>query len=425
MSSSKKDVNWAKYWKGKSTVSSTVKKTSPYYDNQQTRGQGIGYLATGQEVTYIDSLSQNMSSNFYRVAIQLGQYDASKPVYYTHIDNLNKPIVKSAYEGFFKPQRFGITNQEYMLNDYIESLRQSIRTRADITGELEDYLLSLVEYAVNNASIGFFESSDLLKLPLNNIRNDFGECLGPIYSIKRGLTQYSSLGVNSSTAKIFIPSRSNEPLLDYYILTPNRSIKISAKSSGVSSNTLKVSSIIPLVEQNLSLSTQLSNSKEYNLMKIINNYTMLQGPIQCAAYLGFISDIAANSVSNLRGSNYIPNPSLFANLIQSDPRLLPILRAVKNNFSRVKITVSQISYACDRMVVAYSKQPIHSSKFSDIVKRALSDEMFFVHLSLSSGIPSFTVRRAQGVAGQANIANLYFRSKNGYDFQKDKLGFSV
>ena len=425
MSSSKKDVNWTKYWKGRSTISSTVKKTSPYYDNQQTRGQGIGYLSAGQEVTYIDSLSQNMSSNFYRVAIQLGQYDESKPVYYMHIDNLNKPIVKSVYEGFFKPQRFGVDNQEYTLDGYIESLRQSILTRPDITGELEDYLLSLVQYAVTNSSIGSFESSDLLKLPLNNIRNDFGECLGPIYAIKRGLTQYSSLGVNSSTAKIFIPSRSNEPLLDYYIITPTKSIKISAKSSGVSSNTLKVSSIIPLVEQNSSLSSQLSNSKEYNLMKIINNYSMLQGPIQSAAYLGFISDSASNSVSNLQGSNYIPNPSLFANLIQSDPRLLPILRSNKNDFSRIKITVSQISYACDRMVVAYSKQPTHSSKFSDIVKKALSDEMFFIHLSLSSGIPSFSVRRAQGVAGQVNIANLHLRSKNGYDYQKDKLGFRV
>jgi hypothetical protein len=51
--------------------------------------------------------------------------------------------------------------------------------------------------------------------------------------------------------------------------------------------------------------------------------------------------------------------------------------------------------------------------------------MFFVHLSLNNITPSFTLRRAQGVEGQATISNLQFRTKNGYDFKKDKLGFKL
>lgn len=425
MPTSKKDVNWNKHWKGNPTITTTVKKSSPYFDNPSSRGQRTGLLNQGQSVTYIDSLSQNMDKpgNFYRVAIQIAStYNPSAPVFYTHIDNLTKPVTQSIYEGFFKPQRFDLANQEYSVGDYVTALNAAINNRTDIRGELKDYLLALVKYADTNTSIGDFNSTDLLQLPLNKIRNDFGECLGPIYAIKRGLT---SIGVNSATAKILIPSRSNEPLVDYYIVTPSKTIKVSAKSSGPNPNTLKVSSLIPLVEQNISLRTSLSLSQEYNVMKIINSYSMLQGPIQAASYLGLIDPVAANSVANLRGSNYIPNPSLFAPLIRSDGRLAPILRSNSNDFSKVRITVSQISYACDKLVVAYSKQSAHSLKFSDIVKKALANEMFFIHFSLSAGQPSFNLRRADGVTGQPTIANLHFRSKNGYDYQKDKLGFKL
>lgn len=425
MSTSKKNINWEKHWRGNPTISTTVKKPSPYFDDPRTRGQGLGSLSTGEQVVYIDSLSQDMDKpgNFYRVAIQRSpSYNSSAPVFYTHIDNLRKPVTQSIYEGFFKPSAFGVTGQEYSVSDYVTALNNSINARSDIRGELKEYLLALIKYADQNTSIGDFNSADLLQLPLAKIRNDFGECLGPIYAIKRGLT---SIGVNSASAKIFIPIRSNEPLVDYYILTPTRPIKVSAKSSGSNPNTLKVSSLVLLVEQNASLKASLNASEEYNVMKIINGYSMLQGPIQAAAYLGLINPSAANSVSNLSGSNYIPNPSLFASLIRSDGRLFPILQSNRNDFSKVRITVSQISYACDKLVVAYSKQSSHSIKFSDIVRRSLSDEMFFIYFSLSSGQPSFNLRRADGVTGMPTIANLHFRSKNGYDYQKDKLGFKL
>lgn len=423
MSSSSKDINWKKHWKGTATITTTIKKQTPYYDNPTIKGRGLGYLSPGQKVTYVDSLSQNMENNSYRVAIQIGDYNTSNSIYYTHIDSLTKPINKSIFEGFFKPQRFQLTGQEYSYSDYVNALKQSITSRTDIIGELEDYLLSMVNYFDSSTSIGTFDFSAINSLPTNNIRNDFGECIGPIYCINKGLNSFG-LGVSKATSKILIPTRSNEPLLDYYIITPDRSIKVSAKSSGVSSNTLKVGDIIPLIEQNASLSLKFSNSQEYSLMKIINQNTMLQGPIQAAAFLGYISGAAANSVFNLSGSAYIPKPELFDNVIRNDPRLVTVLNS-KGLYSKVKITLFEISYACERLLISYSSNAIHSSRFTDIVKNSLSNEMFFVHLSLVGITPSFSIRRAEGVEGQKSIANLRFRSKNGYGFKKDKLGFRV
>jgi hypothetical protein len=424
MSSSSKDDNWRKHWRGTPTILTTIKKASPYFEDPATGGRGTGYLSIGQQVTYVDALSQNMQNNSFRVAIQLGSYDASKPVYYTHIDNLTKPINRSIFEGIFKPQRFGLTGQEYTYDTYVSTLRQSITNRTDIVGELEDYLLSLVDYADSNASVGSFDSNAISNLPMNNIRNDFGECIGPIYCISRGFNTLN-LGVNKTTSKIFIPTRSNEPLLDYYIVTPNRSIKVSAKSSGVSSNTLKVRDIIPLIEQNSSLLAQMRNSQEFDLMRIINNNNMVQGPIQAAARLGLLDQNVANSVLNSSATGFISNPELFDSIIRSDPRLVGILNSQRGDYSRVRITLMQISYACERLVIDYSRQSVASLNFTNIVRNALSNEMFFVHLSLNNITPSFTLRRAQGVEGQATISNLQFRTKNGYDFKKDKLGFKL
>lgn len=419
--------NWNKHWKGKGNIVTTVRKAGPYFDDPKSRKTGLGYLqpSVQQKVIYIDSLSQEMESNQNRIAFQFGDnYNSEEEVYYTQIDNLRKPG-RAAYEGIFKPQQFGLQNQEFVLSNYITTLKNSIISRTDIVGELEEYLLALVEYAENTTPPIGFDTSDL---PLNNIRNDFGECIGPIYAIKRGLVTYN-LGINNNS-KIYFPSSSTEPLLDYIITTgisPNNGqIKVSAKSQGLNSNTLKTKDLIPLIEQNSTLLTQVQQKSEYRIMRIINDYNYVKGPIKCAEFLNFISSEAFNSVSTIVSSqSRIPNPELFLSVIQNDQRLSPRLTYVNgNNYSRVNITLSEISYACEKLVINYSKSPTHTIAFTDIIKKALSNEMFFVHLSLNNSNPSFSIRRSEGVAGQS-LSNLHLRSKNGYDSKKDKMGFAV
>jgi uncharacterized protein YlaN (UPF0358 family) len=423
--------NWKKHWMGRGNIVTTVRKRSAYFDDPTSRKQGIGYLnpSLTEEVIYIDSLSGQMEQNQNRIAFQFGNsYNPQEEVYYVQIDGLRKPG-RPAYEGIFKPQSFGLQNQEFTLPNYITTLKNSIISRTDIVGELEEYLLALVDFADTGESVLEFDTTDF---PLDQIRNDFGECIGPIYCIKRGLTTYN-LGINFNS-KIYIPSRSNEPLLDYIIIsgTPPmvRQTKVSAKSEGVSSNTLKVGDLIPLIEQNSTLLNQIRTSPEYRIMQLINDYSMVMGPIKCAEFLGLVSQEAANSISTLaNGASRIPNPELFLNVIQEDQRLRSRVSRVSSlirsgDYSNVRVTLNEISYACEKLIVNYSKQSNHSFKFTDIVKKALSNEIFFVNLSLNSGVPLFAIRRANGVEGQT-LNNLILRSKHGYDSKKDKLGFAL
>jgi len=387
--------NWEKNWKG-SNHSSTVKKSGSYYETKDSN-RSAGQLVANTAVTYIDILSES----HLKVAIQ---FSGNDKVYYTNVDNLKKP--KSLNLVGLKPQAFGLAGIEYTLTSYITHLKNSINSRTDIVGELREYLLELVSYSESGQ--GSFTSYDTANLPMNEIRNDFGEIIGPIHCIKGGLSKFR-LGVGATT-KIFIPTRSNEPLLDYYLINlDGKKIKISAKSKGTS-NTLKVSDLVPPVLNNPNLFSKYNDDLEFNIMKTIHENTMIMGPIEACVMLGIISPEAANSVRTT--SSTIPRPELFGNLISKDTRL-------KNQKT---ITRNQVSFLCEKEVINYSKNVTKANKFTSIVKDVLSSEIYFVKLNIVNGVPNFT---EEATSGQQSISNLFFRTKNGYDSKSDKLGFKL
>jgi hypothetical protein len=395
MAASTGDKNWKKNWKG-SNHSSTVKKSGPYYETKDSN-RSAGQLVANTEVTYIDILSES----HLKVAIQ---FSGSDKVYYTNVDNLKKP--KSLNLVGLKPQAFNLAGTEYTLTSYITELKNSIDSRSDIIGELREYLLELVSYSETGQ--GSFSSYDTASLPMNEIRNDFGEVIGPIHCIKRGLSKFR-LGV-SATTKIFIPTRSNEPLLDYYLINfDGKRIKISAKSKGTS-NTLKVTDLVPPVLNDPNLFSKYQNDLEFNIMRTIHENTMLMGPIRACVLLGIIIPEAADSVASKPQS--IPYPELFANLILKDTRL-------KNQKT---ITTNQVSFLCEKEVINYSKNIIVANKFTSIVKDILTREIYFIKLNIVNGVPNFT---EEATSGQQSISNLFFRTKNGYDSKSDKLGFKL
>lgn len=396
MAASKGIDNWNKNWKGGGDILTTIKVTSASYYLEETATRSSGNFPKGTSVTYIDKLSRKHT----RVAIKLGQ-----DIYYTNIDNLEKP--KSASTVNLKPQAFGLAGTEYTITAYITALRNSINSRADIVGDLKEYLLGLVDFSISGSK-DFF-GIDITNLPMANIIKDFGEVIGPIYCIKGGLAAYN-VGVNSSS-KIFIPVAANEPLLDYYIITPNNNnrIKISAKAKGTA-NTLKVYSLVPPILNNPVLYKKYANDLEFNVMRTIHENNYVSGPIKACALLGIIGKDAASSVASEPAK--IPNKKLFNSLIQKDLRL-------KNEKD---ISTKQISFLCEKEIINYSQNNIKSSKFTSIVRDVLKNEIYFVKLSIVNGIPNFLV---QSTSGKTAISNLIFRTKNGYDSKSDKLGFRL
>jgi hypothetical protein len=397
MAASKGVDNWNKNWKG-SDRSTVVKKSGPYYNYGETRS--IGLLPMGANVVYIDALSESHT----RVAVRYG-----KDIVYTNVDNLTKP--KSLSTVNLQPQAFGIVGREFSVSEYVRELRTQIQNRSDITGDLETYLLDLVNYSyTGTASFGGYDIRDL---PLADIIKYFGEVLGPIHCLKRGLLTKFNLGVGLST-KILVPTTTTEPLLDYYLVKQDgKKIPISAKSTGTS-NPLKVDIIVNKIKNNPTLLRKYQNTTEFKILDTINNNTMMDGPFVGAMLLGEITDQAAALAISSRGG-ILQNTAPFQNLIKTDPRLsiLP-----KNQ----RPTAMQLSYVCEKKIVQYSRS--NSGKFTNMIKDTLAEEIVFVKLSINpmTKTPQFEALKASGSYG---IGLVKLRSKNGYASKSDKLGFQL
>ena len=394
MTASTGSENWISNWKGQGDITSMIKVVdATIYDKDNRRLPQK--LSKGTPVTYID----NQSKEYSKVAIRVGQ-----DIFFTRIDNLVKPKTLGAVN--LKPQAFGL-GAPLSLTSYVSTLKKSIKNRNNIKGELQEYLLDLVDYVFSGGGglVGF----KFNELPMASIRNDFGEVLGPIFCLRSGLINLN-LGVNASST-ISFPTSGAEPLLDYFINTPTKQIKVSAKAKGTS-NTLKMSALVPAVLNDSKLSIKHANSLEFRLMSTINSNSINMGAIECALLIGAISPQAAGSVRGLRGNDTeIPNPQLFIDLISNES----ILR------SKQKFTLREIAYACEKKVVEFSRKTMVSKKLTEIVKDILDNEIFFVKLDIDNGIPRFNIVSTS----DRTISNLVFRNKNDTGRASDRLGFKL
>ena len=394
MTASTGSENWISNWKGQGDITSMIKVVdATIYDKDNKRLPQK--LPKGTSVTYID----NQSKEYSKVAIRVGQ-----DIFFTRIDNLIKPKTLGAVN--LKPQAFGL-GAPLSLTSYVSTLKKSIKNRNNIKGELQEYLLDLVDYVFSGSGglVGF----KFNELPMTSIRNDFGEVLGPIFCLRSGLINLN-LGVNASST-ISFPASGAEPLLDYFINTPTKQIKVSAKAKGTS-NTLKMSALVPAVLNDSKLSIKHANSLEFRLMSAINSNSINMGAIECALLIGAISPQAAGSVRGLRGNDTeIPNPQLFIDLISNES----ILR------SKQKFTLREIAYACEKKVVEFSRKTMVSKKLTEIVKDILDNEIFFVKLDIDNGIPRFNIVSTS----DRTISNLVFRNKNDTGRASDRLGFKL
>ena len=394
MTASTGSENWISNWKGQGDITSMIKVVdATIYDKDNKKLPQK--LSKGTPVTYID----NQSKEYSKVAIRVGQ-----DIFFTRIDNLVKPKTLGAVN--LKPQAFGL-GAPLSLTSYVSTLKKSIKNRNNIKGELQEYLLDLVDYVFSGSGglVGF----KFNELPMASIRNDFGEVLGPIFCLRSGLINLN-LGVNASST-ISFPASGAEPLLDYLINTPTKQIKVSAKAKGTS-NTLKMSALVPAVLNDSKLSIKHANSLEFRLMSTINSNSINMGAIECALLIGAISPQAAGSVRGLRGNDTeIPNPQLFIDLISNES----ILR------SKQKFTLREIAYACEKKVVEFSRKTMVSKKLTEIVKDILDNEIFFVKLDIDNGIPRFNIVSTS----DRTISNLVFRNKNDTGRASDRLGFKL
>ena len=389
------DRNWIKNWKGRGDQNTFIKVNSAVlYEENGVKSNAI--LTKGQSVTYID----DQSKDHLRVAIKVGEQ-----IYRTKIDNLLKPSSIGGID--LKPQSFGVVGRSFTISDYISTLKKNIQARDDIKGELEEYLLDLVDVVeFGKNGVGGY---DLSTIPIATVEKDFGEALGPIHCIKRGLTN-KNLGITQATS-IFIPSFGSEPLVDYILRNPSGiSIRVSAKGSKTS-NTLKPRFLVPPVRETPVLAQRHLNSTEFQVLGLLHDYSTNEGAIRAALLIGKISQSAFNTLTNFANSTKLSDIARqeFSNLINSD----------LNTKGRKSIDMRQLSKLCENLVVKYSKDK--SQKYTKIVNDVLNNDIIIVKLAITNGLPFFTI--AQSYDG--NIANISLRNKNSFNVGGEKLGFQL
>ena len=389
------DRNWIKNWKGRGDQNTFIKVNSAVlYEENGIKSNVI--LTKGQSVTYIDG----QSKDHLRVAIKVGE-----EIYRTKIDNLLKPSSIGGID--LKPQSFGVVGRSFNISDYISTLKKNIQLRDDIKGELEEYLLDLVDAVeFGKSGIGGY---DLSTIPLATVEKDFGEALGPIHCIKRGLVN-KNLGITQATS-IFVPSFGSEPLVDYILRNPSGiSIRVSAKGSKTS-NTLKPRFLVPPVRETPILAQRHLNSTEFQVLGLLHDYSTNEGAIRAALLLGKITQRAFDTITNFANSTKLSDIARqeFSNLIDSD----------LNTKGRKSIDMRQLSKLCENIVVKYSKDK--SQKYTKIVNDVLNNDIIIVKLAITNGLPFFTI--AQSYDG--NIANISLRNKNSFNVGGEKLGFQL
>ena len=385
-------------------------------------------LTMGTDVTYIDNLSgshPNDSQGSSEMRKKIVAIQVSEETYYVDVNDLVKPASLNNVD--LKPQKFGLSGQ-YTLTNYVSSLKSSIRSRQDINGDLQDYLLDLVDYEMmGSGNLTGYNTADL---PMASIEKEFGEALGPIFCIKRGLVgkvdkSGRSYGVNQSSLINIVGQ--GVKTKDYELInTDGRVINVSAKGGTASSNTFKPSSIMEIVDADSRLRSRIEayGRIQLDVIRTLNDNNAILGPIRAANALGYYS-----AQSNFLPSTGIQNANFISQELQRtyEPMFLTADTDIANRYREKQrtggtFTYRTITWCHENFLIRYSLESANRTIFSRIVNDVTSSNLFFVKLNFSGQIPSFSVL----MPGSGSINNVYLRQKNTkFGGGGEKLGFQI
>lgn len=354
---------WKKYFQNRN-VETTVKEDSTLFFEDYTKSSLI--IQKESKITVLLS----------------SEYD-SKPkilykdkVYRISFSNISKPNKQFSIN--LKPQVFGLCDTSITIKCYKTILQSSISVQIQ-TQELKQYLNLLIDYwsgtiTVQNDIQEIYQENSF---PINEITKDFGETLGPLACIRHNL-------INSSEdSKIWIPSKSNEPMMDYKI----DSNLISAKS-GMISNTVKPTDILKLLENSLNYK-KFKNTIEYKVLSKLNNSSAIFGPLLA------VKDILGSSFDEwLDAHSYLSEELIFSDNV--------------------------IGYECEKFLSNESKYG--RLNFTKIISESIKDQLTFIkYSSTSSGTGTFRTI----IHSDIEKTRPFLRSKNTRNLTKDRLGIQI
>jgi len=397
-------VAWTKYFQGKSNLETVLRKDSPSYAAADVKGVKIlKTIKAGTKVLYLKAARYES-----KALVSIEGTEVRVP-----FDNLAKPGNRASAAPSLKPQAFGIAEKRYSITEYKATILNHIESRQDLSPILKTYLSLLIEYH----SDGKADKSEVSKmflagkadLPINDINKDFGEVLGPLACIKQQLLKNKNI-LFTTAAQIWIPSRPNEPLMDYSIIDKEKTYVISAKS-GTSTNTVKPSDVITLINKNDDSKKRWESSKELIILKTLDQESALVGPIKALAVL--FPDLIKIEQINIQSKEKF-NREPFQKFSEENVYLK----------QKAEPTLNEIMYECEKVIQKESKEG--SLNYTNLFSDAIQNSVIYVKYQLDSiGVGSWEVITSDDIKKVNTGSRIFLRSKNGYTRAADKMGIQV
>lgn len=398
---------WAKYFQGKGDIKTRMKKASSTFD-AKTSAKLSENIEAGTEITYLAAKTFDS-----KAVIQYKSGNKNKIVRVI-FDNIAKPGVKASGAASLKPQAFGVKETKYSFSQYTKVVSESIEERKDLSADVKTYLSALF----NHYATGKPSKAEVTKIynkvkdsiPINDINKDFGEVLGPVAILANKLLESKKITVNKTTAKIYVPERPNEPLMDYGIIQGDKQIVVSAKS-GTTTNVVKPPDILMLLKKTPKNEKKWKDKKEYKLLQKLSEESILTGPIKAvsAMYPSMISAKAADSVTK---TDY--DVAGFSRFINSNAYLS----------SKKNPTVNEIMYECEKLIQTETKNG--NLDMNSIFADAIQGEVVYVKFELdSTGVGKWGVIVSDDIKKINSYGRAYLRTKNGYTRASDRMGVQV
>lgn len=392
---------WTKYFKGKSQFITKMKKDSTMYDID---GKRLGIIPVGTEIIYMGEKS----------------YD-SKPIVKTKknnkfimirvpFDSIAKPGVKASGAISLKPQAFGVVDTiKYSSAAYYKLIKEKITERKDLNPDLRIYLDALLEHTckkIPDSKLSAIYKRVSGDLPINDIKKDFGEVLGPLAIKHKKILEPKGIKI-SADMKIEVPLRPNEPLMDYAIYNGTKKYIISAKS-GETTNVVKPNDIIDLLKKDPKKIKKWKSTKEYSVLSMLAENSILFGPIKAVSYL---------------------RPKLISTQAVSDEKNFSAAKVAKfindNDYLSTKKspTTNEIMYECEKEIQNATKRG--ELNINAIFSDAIENMVIYVKFDITtSGVGEWNVIVSSDIK-KAAAKRAFLRTKNGYTRASDRMGVQI
>lgn len=320
---------------------------------------------------------------------------------------------------FLKPQQLGLLDKPYNIMAAYSIVKRELthgnnwnkwkEMKLQPNPFVRSYALYLLDAAIGHkpdASKIRVMLSSIEKKELNDIHNDYGEIIGPMFILSQPKKLFPTLHL-SKTDMIYWPVRLNEPLYDFKIIKNHVEYKFSSKA-GTTTNTIKPDDMIKLIDANPKLKKKWGNTPEYLVMKTLDEHPGRVGP--------FYALLAYNEKSTKKIPLNKAHINTEIHMAESG--------SIASMAPALKKQVIENLISAEKVLVDLSK---NSLNYTDMFYEAISSEIFYINWlnTDSMGIPIFHTAGESSGTKDSTRKKVVFRSKNSINHARDKLGLQM